>query len=250
MVRIMKAVRLPAPGSIAFATLLSVMAPTATAATPEQDDPPIQLDGVRLVYGANDVPPLWDNATQYDATRADGRDSIDCAPSSGSAGEPAALRDGPRNRPFLAVLAAVPIVTYAAATGPRGSEILTPGDRFATSQLVGVGYVVNPRFRFGVMGIFNEALTGLPPAADPWQFGGIAPIAIGTFDHLIIGGGPIIGYRSGGKHQSDVGAIVLSGASIPLRNGLALNIAAPITALFVRRVTVSVGIAVGVAKVF
>jgi hypothetical protein len=100
------------------------------------------------------------------------------------------------------------------------------------------------------MGIFNEALTGPPPAADAWQFGGIAPIAIGTFEHLIIGGGPIIGYRSGGQHQSDVGAVVLSGASIPLGKGLALNIAAPITAVFVRRVTVSVGIAVGVAKVF
>jgi hypothetical protein len=67
---------------------------------------------------------------------------------------------------------------------------------------------------------------------------------------VIIGGGPIIGYRSGGKQQSDVGAVVLSGASIPLRKGLALNIVAPTTALFARRVAVSVGIAVGVAKVF
>jgi len=31
---------------------------------------------------------------------------------------------------------------------------------------------------------------------------------------------------------------------------LALNVVAPTTALFVRRVTVSVGVAVGVAKVF
>jgi len=109
---------------------------------------------------------------------------------------------------------------------------------------------VNPRFRFGVMGIFNEVLTGLPPTADAWQFGGVAPIAIGTFEHLIIGGGPLIGYRSGGKRQSDVGAVVLLGASIPLKKGLALNVVAPTTALFVRRVTVSVGVAVGVAKVF
>ena len=145
---------------------------------------------------------------------------------------------------------AVPLVTYADATVSRGSEVLTPADRFATSQLIGAGYVVTPRFRFGVMGIFNEVLTGLPPAVDAWQVGGIAPIAIGTFEHVIIGGGPIIGYRSAGKRQSDIGAVVLSGASIPLRKGLALNSAAPITALFVRRVTVSVGVAVGVAKVF
>ena len=145
---------------------------------------------------------------------------------------------------------AVPLATYAGATVSRSSEILTPADRFATSQLIGAGYVVNPRFRFGAMGIFNEVLTGLPPTADAWQFGGIAPIAIGTFEHVIIGGGPIIGYRSAGKRQSDIGAVVLSGASIPLRKGLALNVAAPITALFVRRVTVSVGVAVGVAKVF
>jgi len=145
---------------------------------------------------------------------------------------------------------AVPLVTYAGATGAQPSEILTPADRFATSQLIGIGYVVNPRFRVGVMGIFNEALTGVPPAADAWQFGGIAPVAIGTFDHFIIGGGPIIGYRSGGKTRTDVGAVVLSGASIPLGRGLALNIAVPTTALFARRVTVSVGAAVGVSKVF
>jgi hypothetical protein len=67
---------------------------------------------------------------------------------------------------------------------------------------------------------------------------------------VIIGGGPIVGYRSGGTYQSDVGAVVLAGASIPLRKGLALNIVAPTTALLARRVTVSVGVAVGVAKVF
>jgi hypothetical protein len=111
-----------------------------------------------------------------------------------------------------------------------------------------VGYVVNPRFRFGVMAMFNEVFAGLPPAAQAWQFGGMAPVAIGTFDHVIIGGGPIIAYRSGGKYQSDAGAVVLSGASISLRKGLALNIVAPVTALIVRRHTVSVAMAVGVAK--
>jgi hypothetical protein len=236
------------PGSIALATLLLLTAPATSAAATEQDRPPTPLAGIRMVDGG-EIEPVCDHATSYDAIPADVRDPIDCAPASASAGD-RARRAGPRNRPFLVVLAAVPLVTYAAAKGLRGSEILTPGDRFATSQLIGGGYVVNPRFRFGVMGIFNEALTGPPPAADAWQFGGIAPIAIGTFEHLIIGGGPIIGYRSGGQHQSDVGAVVLSGASIPLGKGLALNIAAPITAVFVRRVTVSVGIAVGVAKVF
>ena len=201
-----------APGSMTFATLLLVTAPAAMAAAVEQDGPP--------------------------------------AEPSTATGQVPAPRDGPRDRPFLAVLGAIPLVTYAGPSGPRHSEILTPADRFATSQLVGVGYVVNPRFRFGLMGIFNEVLSGLPPSAPAWQFGGVAPVAIGTFEHVIIGGGPIIGYRSGGKRQSDVGVVVLSGASIPLRKGLALNIVAPTTALFVRRVTVSVGVAVGVAKVF
>jgi hypothetical protein len=100
------------------------------------------------------------------------------------------------------------------------------------------------------MGIFNEAFTGLPPGADAWQFGGVAPIAIGTLGHFIIGGGPIIGYRSGGRSRADAGLIVLSGASIPLKRGLALNIAAPVSALFVQRNTVSIAVAVGVAKVF
>src|SRR5262245_35294033 len=212
MVRIMRSVRVTAPGSIAFATLLMVTGPAAIVAAAEQDGPPAE-------------------------------------PSIATEQTPAP-RAGPRGRPFVNVLGAIPLVTYAGASGPRDSEVLTPADRFALSQLIGAGYVVNPRFRFGVMGIFNEVLTGLPPTAPAWQFGGVAPVAIGTFERVIIGGGPIIGYRSGGKRQSDVGAVVLSGASIPLRKGLALNIVAPTTALFVRRVTVSVGIAVGVARAF
>jgi hypothetical protein len=43
---------------------------------------------------------------------------------------------------------------------------------------------------------------------------------------------------------------VLSGASIPLKRGLALNIVAPVSALFMDRTPVSVGVAAGVAKVF
>jgi len=212
MVRIMM-FRLIAPGSAAFVMLLTMTAPAASVAATEQDE----------------------SSARTASTAAE---------------ETTAVRAGPRDRPFVAVLGAIPLITYARAKGPRISEVLTPADRFATAQLVGAGYVVNPRFRFGVMGIFNEVLTGLPTTAHAWQFGGIAPIAIGTLDHVIIGGGPIIGYRSAGTFQSDVGAVVLTGASIPLRRGLALNIVAPTMALFERRVTVSAGIAVGVAKVF
>jgi len=166
-----------------------------------------------------------------------------------SVGETAQLA-GPRGRPFMAALFAVPLVTFAGPIGPRGSEIVSPADRFATTQLIGAGYVVNPRFRFGVMGIFNEAFTGLPQGSDAWQFGGVAPIAIGTFGHFLIGSGPLIGYRSAGRHQADAGVVVLSGASIPVSKGLSLNIVVPVTALFMHRRTVSVGVAAGVAKVF
>ena len=166
-----------------------------------------------------------------------------------SAGQTSQL-PGPRGRPFMAALFAVPLVTFAGPVGPRASEVISPAERFATTQLVGAGYVVNPHFRFGVMGIFNEAFTGLPPGSDAWQFGGIAPIAIGTFGQFIIGSGPLIGYRSGGRHQADAGVVVLSGASIPIRKGLSLNIVAPVTALFMHRRTVSIGVAAGVAKVF
>jgi hypothetical protein len=78
----------------------------------------------------------------------------------------------------------------------------------------------------------------------------VAPVAIGTFDHFIIGGGPIIGYRSGGNVRSDVGMVILTGASIPIDRRLALNLVTPVTAMFARRVTASVGVAVGVSKVF
>ena len=157
---------------------------------------------------------------------------------------------GPRNEPFVIVLGVVPIATYAAAAGPQSSQMFYPADRFATTQIVGGGYVVNPRFRFGAVAIFNEVFTGLPAQAKTWQFGGLAPVAVGTLNHFIVGGGPIFGYRSGGRHQSDAGAVALTGASIPMRKGLAVNVVAPVTALFTHRSTVSVGIAAGVAKVF
>ena len=158
--------------------------------------------------------------------------------------------DGPRGRPFVTVLFSVPLVTFVGPLGPRSSEVVSPADRFAITQLVGAGYVVNPRFRFGVMAIFSEAFTGVPPGTNAWQFGGVAPIAIGTFGRFIIGSGPLIGYRSGGRRQTDAGLVVMSGASIPIREGLSVNIVVPVTALFLRRRTVSVGVAAGVAKVF
>src|SRR4030095_14623469 len=71
---------------------------------------------------------------------------------------------GPRGRPFVTALFAVPLVTFAGPVGPLGSETISPADRFAIAQLIGGGYVVNPRFRFGAIGIFNEALTGVAPA--------------------------------------------------------------------------------------
>jgi hypothetical protein len=191
---------------------------------------------------------VW--STPPDTQLTEPRTAVETIANAPSAAEPVKQLLGPRGRPFVAALFAVPLVTFGGPAGPRRSEIVSPADRFAITQLVGAGYVVNPRFRFGVMGIFNEAFTGLPPGADAWQFGGVAPIAIGTLGHFIIGGGPIIGYRSGGRSRADAGLIVLSGASIPLKRGLALNIAAPVSALFVQRNTVSVAIAVGVAKVF
>ena len=213
IVRLMKSVRLTEPGSIALATLLLLMPAGVVGATVEQDGQPP-------------------------------------AASSSAAETKPAPGPGPRGRPFVSVLGAIPLITYAGSSGPRDSEVLTPADRFATSQLIGVGYVVNPRFRFGVMGVFNEVLSGLPPTASAWQFGGVAPVAVATFPHAIIGGGPLLGYRSLGQYQSDAGAVVIFGASIPLRKGLALHVVAPTTALFRRRTTVAVGVALGVAKVF
>jgi hypothetical protein len=80
----------------------------------------------------------------------------------------------------------------------------------------------------------------------------VAAVSIGTFGHFIIGGGPLVGYRSGGKQQTDAGAILLSGASIPLnkKKGLSLNIVVPVSALFMHRRTVAIAVAAGVAKVF
>jgi|SRR5262245_15962999 len=243
----MRAVRLITARSIAFAALFSVITLGVSAGVMAQEVGPTNPEGYVLLQTDEMQSQLCDNATAHDGTQR----KPTTYPLPNAAGrESLAARAGPRGRPFVTLLMAVPLVTYAGTKGPRHSEILTPADRLAVSQLIGVGYVVNPKFRFGLMGIFTEALTGLPSAVDTWQFGGVAPIAIGTFDHFIIGGGPIFGYRSGGQRQSDLGAVVLSGASIPLGNGLALNVAAPVTALLKRRVTVSVGIAVGVAKVF
>ena len=159
-------------------------------------------------------------------------------------------RRGPYRRPFLTAIGFAPLATYVAAAGPQASGVFYPSDRFAIAQIVVGGYVVNPRFRFGAAGIFNEVLTGLPGGASTWQFGAVAPVAIGTLNHFIIGGGPLFGYRAAGRWQSNVGAVILTGASIPVRKGLAVNIAVPVTMVFTHRATVSVGVAAGIAKVF
>jgi hypothetical protein len=159
-------------------------------------------------------------------------------------------RRGPYRRPFLTAIGFVPLATYVAAAGPQASDVLYPSDRFAIAQIVVGGYVVNPRFRFGTAGIFSEVLSGLPGGASTWQFGGVAPVAIGTLNHFIIGGGPLFEYRATGRWQSNVGAVILTGASIPVRKGLAVNIAVPVTTVFTHRSTASVGVAAGLAKVF
>src|SRR5262249_1586864 len=92
MVRIMMSVRVTAPVSMAFAALLLVTTPAAMAAV-EQDGSPAEPSTV-----SGEAPP----------PRAD-----------------------PHDRPFLAVLGAIPLVTYAGASGPRESEVLMPADRFA-----------------------------------------------------------------------------------------------------------------------
>jgi hypothetical protein len=163
---------------------------------------------------------------------------------------PAQESPGPRGRPFVSVIAAVPVVTYVGPAGHRKSQFLSPADRFATSQLIGIGYVINPQLRVGVMGVFNEVLSGLPPGADAWQVGAVAPVVIRTFRRAMVGGGPLLAYRSGGRSQSDVGCVIVSGASLPLRQGLALNVLAPVTGLFDRRTTVSLSVAVGLTKIF
>src|SRR5262245_61717702 len=71
----------------------------------------------------------------------------------------AVAQSGPRGRPFIVALGAVPLVTYVGPASPRPSEVVSPADRFVTAQLIGAGYVVNPRFRFGLIGVFSEALT-------------------------------------------------------------------------------------------
>jgi hypothetical protein len=157
---------------------------------------------------------------------------------------------GPRDRPVVIVMSIVPLVTWVGPKGPRGSEVVSPAERFAITQIVGAGYVVNPTFRFAVVGLFGETLSGLPSGADAWQLGGIAPIAMGTFHHLVVGGGPILAYRSGGTYRVDPGLVVLPGASLPLGSGFALNVVAPVTAVFANRVALSFGVGVGVAKVF
>jgi hypothetical protein len=157
---------------------------------------------------------------------------------------------GPRHRPFVIGVFGLPLVTHLGPLGSRGAETVSPADRFAITQIVGGGYVLNRHVRFGVIAIFNEALTGLPDNADAWQFGGAAPVVVGTRGHLFVGGGAILSYRSGGERRSDPGAVVLIGASFPLKNGFALNMIAPVPVIAAARTTVSVGVGIAVAKVF
>jgi hypothetical protein len=61
--------------------------------------------------------------------------------------------------------------------------------------------VVNPRFRFGVMGVFSEALTGLPTGAATWQLGGVAPLAIGHGDPVTGDLGPVPKEKGRQRHR-------------------------------------------------
>lgn len=191
----------------------------------------------------------WVSRTSRIGDPAERREATTASDESESPPAPDARR-GPYHRPFLTAIGFVPLATSVAAAGTQPSDVLYPSDRLAIAQIVVGGYVVNPRFRFGAAGIFTEVFTGLPSGASAWQFGGVAPVAIGTFNHFIIGGGPVFGYRASGRQQSNVGAVALTGASIQIRNGLAVNIGVPVTMLFTHRSTVSVGVAAGVAKVF
>ena len=149
----------------------------------------------------------------------------------------------------MAALFAVPLVTFAGPVGPRGSEIVSPTDRFAITQLIGGGYVVNPRFRFGMMGIFNEAFTGLSPRADAWQFGGVAPMAIGTLGTSSSAAVPSLAIArrqapSGCRCDRAVGSVDPSQKRPRAQHRRTCVCAVE------DRTTASVGVAAGVAKVF
>ena len=72
-------------------------------------------------YGSaqnEDVSQLTDGTALCEATQSDSFDQVNDGPSTALTGEPAAPRPGPRGRPFVSVLMAVSLVTYAVATGP------------------------------------------------------------------------------------------------------------------------------------
>src|SRR5262245_21077190 len=98
MVRTMRLVRLAAPESIAFATLLSMVAPAATLAAAGQAGPLTSLDECRGSDGVDVTPPVCDDTRPHEGARADGRDTGIRWPST-AAGETAPLRAGPRGRP-------------------------------------------------------------------------------------------------------------------------------------------------------
>jgi hypothetical protein len=128
-----------APGSIGVAVLLSVTALAVTAGATEQAGLPTGPDGCRLLLDQDDDTQLRDNATPHKAKEGDVSDPVHCEGSATPVGGPAAPRAGPRGRPFVAALVAVPLLTYAGVKGPRGSEVVTPADRFATSSSLGSG---------------------------------------------------------------------------------------------------------------
>src|SRR5262245_47520203 len=137
----MRIIRRIALRSFAFVAFISLATLTVTPGAMAQDGPPVELGGDGWV---RDEPGRRQSDPPQPST------------STAAFGEGAIRLPGPRGRPFMNGLVAFPVVTYAGPVGSRGSEIVSPADRFATAQLIGFGYVVNPQFRFGLMGIFNE----------------------------------------------------------------------------------------------
>jgi hypothetical protein len=212
IVRLMKSVRLTEPGSIALATQLLLMPAGVVGATVEQDgQPPAASSSAADKAGSRPRPAR--SPFRFRSRRDSARH----------------LRGLVRATRFR-----------SADTGRPLRDVSAHWSRVRREPAISVR-------RDG--GLQRSAQR---PAADRVRLAirRRSPVAVATFPHAIIGGGPLLGYRSLGQYQSDAGAVVIFGASIPLRKGLALHVVAPTTALFRRRTTVAVGVAVGVAKVF
>lgn len=111
------------------------------------------------------------------------------------------------------------LYTYLGPTQTDTEKHFNPTNRLILLQQLGAGYWVLPNLRLQFTLQFIETVTGLPSGASPFTFFGFIPWAVYTNGPFFAGAGAMIGVRSYGEWEPDLGIFLGTGAGFPIGGG-------------------------------